>query len=194
MADLTAKDILAQAENPAYVRVSTFRVLLRQDLVAQHAALEAELAAAIARDATSNERDRAPEIAAQIEAVQDEMESAKVEFRFRNIGKKAWADMIAAHPPTKAQKELRVDHNPATFPIAAMAASLFEPEGFDEDGIRRLEAALTDAQFTALWRACIDANMGGVETLKSLAAGAILRVNERSESTVVPAASPDPSS
>jgi hypothetical protein len=194
MGQPTATEILAQAENPAFVRVTTARVLLRQDLIARHLALEADLAAAIARDATTNERDRAPEIAEQIESLQGEIEAAKVEFRFRNIGRKAWADLLAAHPPEKKHKDLRTDHNPETFPIAAMAVSMSAPEGFDEDGVRRLEAALTDAQFTALWRACIDANMGGVESPKSMAAGAILRVNGRSESTAVPAASPDPSS
>jgi hypothetical protein len=180
MAELTATQILAQAENPAYVRVATARVLLRQDLITRHAELEAELAEAIARDAVTNARDRAPTISRQLVELQDEIEAAKVGFKFRNIGRKAWADLLAAHPPTKAQKELRTDHNPETFPIAAMAAAIVEPEGFDEDGIRRLEAVLTDAQFTALWRACVDACMGGVESPKSLAAGQILRVNERS--------------
>jgi hypothetical protein len=192
MTQLTATDILLQAENPAYVRVSSVRVLLRQDLVAKHAALEAELSEAIARDASTNEKDRAPAVSRQLVELQGEIEAAKVEFTFRNVGKKAWADLLAQHPPTKAQKELRTDHNPETFPIAAMAVSLASPEGFDEDGFRRLEAALTDSQFTALWRACIDANMGGVESPKSQAAGLILRARERSESIAVLEESDDP--
>src|SRR5678816_1575193 len=96
-------EILAEAENPAYVRVATVKVLLRQDLVALHAQLEGELAAAIARDATTNEADRAPGISRRIVELQDEMEASKVEFRFRNIGRKAWADLRAAHPPLKEQ-------------------------------------------------------------------------------------------
>ncbi len=193
MTGLTATDILAQAENPAYTRVATARVLLRQDMVAKHRELEAELTAAVARDATTNERDQAPEIARQIEALEAEMETAKVEFRFRAVGKKAWADLLAKHPPLKEHKELRVDHNPETFPIAAIAASCVSPE-LSEDDVRRLEVAMTDAQFTVLWRGCIDANIGGVESPKSLAAGQILRVNERSGTTAVPAASPEASS
>lgn len=194
MSELTAKDILAQAENPAYTRVATARVLLRQDLVTRHRELDEELAAAIARDAKTNERDQAPDIARQIEALQDEMEAAKVEFKFKAIGKKAWADLLAQHPPLKEHKELRVDHNPETFPIAAIAASCIKPDGVDEDFVRRLEAVLTDPQFTVIWRACIDANIGGVESPKSLAAGQILRVSEQSGTIAVPAASPEVSS
>jgi hypothetical protein len=184
-------DILKQAEDPANVRMSFARILLRQDLVTRHNQLESELAAAIARDATSNERDQAPDIARQLTELQAEMEAAKVEFWFRNIGKKAWADLLAKHPPTKAQREqIRgVDFNPEEFPIEAMAASCWVPEGMDTDAIRRLEAVLTDSQFTALWKACVDACMGGTDTPKSLAAGQILRANGQYATTAVPAAS-----
>lgn len=184
MADLSLDEVLSQAENPSYVRVATARVLLRQDLVAKHAELSDELEAAIQRDATVNERDRAPDIAKQIEALDAEIAAAKVEFRFRSIGRRAWADLLAKHPPTKQQaKEQRVDHNPLTFPLAAIAASCVLPEGIDLDAVKRLEASLTDAQFTALWRACIDANMGGTEDPKSLTAGLIRQVSERSGRT-----------
>lgn len=190
MSDPSLDEVLAAAENPAYVRVATARILLRQDLIAKHAALEAELAAAIARDATVNERDRAPEVAKQIEVVEAEIDEAKVEFRFRNIGRRAWADLLAKHPPTKEQaKTHRVDHNPETFPLAAIAASCTAPEGIDLAAVKRLEAAITDAQFTALWRACVDANMGGVEDPKSVTAGSILQMSERSGRTAANAGS-----
>lgn len=188
MPDPSIDDILAQAENPAFNRTVSVKVLLRQDLVARHGELEAELAAAIVHDAATNEPDIRHGVAEQIAELQDEIEAAKVEFRFRNIGKKAWADLLAAHPPTKEHKELRVDHNPETFPIAAIAASCFVPL-MDETAVRRLEAVMTDSQFTMLWRGCVDANLGGVETPKSLAAGQILRMNGRSATTAVHAAS-----
>lgn len=198
MPERSLADILAEAEDPAYVRVATAKVLLRQDLVARHAELEAELAAAIVLDARTNEPDQAPAIAEQLEALQAEMEAAKVEFRFRNIGRKAWADLLAAHPPTKEQLQAAkdpgsrmkgIDHNPDTFPVAAIAASCSEPAGMDEDAVRRLEAVFTDSQFTVLWSACVDANLGGVEVPKSLAAGRILQVNGQSANTAVLAAS-----
>jgi hypothetical protein len=187
--DRPLADILAEAENPDYVRVATAKVLLRQDLVARHTELEVELAEAIARDSQSNDPDEAPPIAHQLAALEDEMEAARVEFRFRNIGKKAWADLLKDHPPTKEQlaADKRVDHNPAEFPIAAMAASCQSPK-MDDAAVRRLEAALTDSQFTALWRACLEANLGGADVPKSLAAGRILQVNGRYASSVSAAA------
>jgi hypothetical protein len=200
------EDILAEAENPAYVRTQTAKVLFRQDLVTRHAELDAELAAAIARDRTTNEPDQAPVIAHQIAELQDEMTAALREFTFKNIGKKAWADLLAQHPPTKEQLAVEAeeakeqgrkprffDHNLETFPIAAMAAASHSPK-MDEDAVRRLEAALTDSQFTLLWRACFDANLGGADVPKSLAAGQILRVNGQYANTAVLAASPAASS
>lgn len=178
-------DILAEAENPAYVRVATARVLLRQDLVTRHAELEAALAEVIAADQLSNDVKKAPAIAAELEALEGEMEVKRREFRFANIGKRAWADLLAAHPPTKEQlaADKRLDHDPATFPLAAMAASCRKPE-MDVDAVRRLEQELTDSQFNALWRACLDANLGGADVPKSLAAGRILQVNGRFGSSV----------
>jgi hypothetical protein len=190
------EDILAEAENPAYVRTQTAKVLFRQDLVTRHAELDAELAAAIARDRTTNEPDQAPVIAHQIAELQDEMTAALREFTFKNIGKKAWADLLAQHPPTKEQLAVEAeeakeqgrkprffDHN-----LASHSPKM------DEDAVRRLEAALTDSQFTLLWRACFDANLGGADVPKSLAAGQILRVNGQYANTAVLAASPAASS
>jgi len=191
MSDPSIDEILAQAENPAFLRVSTAKVLLRQDLVTRHAELEAELKAAIARDADHNDNPRAPVISRQITDLEAEMEAAKVEFKFRNIGKKAWADLLKDHPPTKEQIEAEadaakqvgrraraIDHNLETFPIAAIAAASVTPV-MDEAAVRRLEAALTDSQFTSLWEAAIDANIGGAHLPKSMAAGQILRANGR---------------
>lgn len=191
----TISDILAEAENPAYVRVVTARVLLRQDLARRHAELEAKLQAAVERDvatAAGSLADpvTATDVAAELRALEAEMDAARAEFRFRSIGRRAWADLIAKHPPTKKQaQELRVDHNPDTFPMAAMAASCVEPAGTDEDALRRLEAVMTDTQFTELWRACVDANVGGVDGPKSLLAGSIARASEQSASTAVNAGS-----
>lgn len=181
MADLPLEEILNQAENPSYRRVATARVLLRQDLTARHAELDAELQAALERDAITNEPDKAPAIAKQLRDLETEIEEAKVEFRFANIGHRAWADLLAKHPPKQEKGGRRSNDpfNPATFPAAAIAAACIAPEGVDEAAAKRLEVALDESQFAALFNAAVDANVGGTVDPKSAAAGMILQASER---------------
>ncbi len=188
-------DILAQAENPSFVRVSTARILLRQDMLARHAELDAALNKALEDDGRHNRPAESPRLKDEIQALEVGIEAAKVEFRFRSIGKRAWADLLAAHPPTKPQRtaDPRIDHNPRTFPVAAIAASCVDP-AMTVDDVKRLDVALPPTLFDVLWARCIDANVGGAESPKSMAAGVIARLSERSASTPAPAASPVPSS
>jgi hypothetical protein len=120
----------------------------------------------------------APDLARQVQELEAEIDAAKVEFRFVSVGHRQWADLMAAHPPTREQKKLnpRSDHNPETFPVAAIAASCQRPELSVEE-VQRLERALNDAQFNALWAKCLEANLGGLESPKSAAAGLIARLN-----------------
>jgi hypothetical protein len=194
-------DILAQAENPEFVRVSTARVLLRQDLHAEHQRLENELAAAVDRnrgDTTIGGEDTTA-IVDQLRAVEAEVEDAKVEFRFKAIGRRAWLDLLAKHPPTREQLRARstLDFNPDTFPTAAIAASCVEPE-MTVDQVERLERALNSAQFEVLWGACISCNMEGVADPKSalavLIAGSTPPVNGQSGTIAANTASPAVSS
>jgi hypothetical protein len=199
MTDSTAKptieQILTQAADPAYVRTTTARILLRQDLLAEHDRLEAELTAAVQADAAENRLPEAPAISQQILDLEAEIDAAKIEFRFRSIGHRAWADLMAAHPPTKEQLKVlgRIDHNPLTFPSAAIAASCIDPAMTDDD-VTQLERLLNDTQFNLLFVRCVEANTGGMDTPKSAAAGVIHRVNGRSANTPAPAASPAQSS
>ena len=188
-------EILAQAENPAFVRVATARILLRQDLVTRHAELDAALQRALVDDAGLNREPVAPDVAKELEDLEAEMVAAEIEFRFRAVGKRRWADLLAKHPPTAEQlkRDRRVDHNPATFPVAAIAAASIEP-ALSEDEVRRLEAALNATQFDKLWAAVIEANVGGATLPKSMAAGAIRRTNERFGGTAAHAASLEASS
>jgi hypothetical protein len=107
-----------------------------------------------------------------------------------------WANLMVKHPPTKEQRKEnpRLDHNPETFPLAAMAASCVEPSGATVESFQRLDASgVPSAVFDELWVTCLDANLGaGIP--KSAAAGVIRRLSGRSATTPAPAASPDPSS
>lgn len=189
-------DVLAVAESPDHVRKRSVRVLLRQDLVERHAELDARLMSTPNEDGIGGAGAAVRETADEITALEAEIDSAQVTFTFRAVGHMKWANLMAEHPPTKDQLKAnpRLDHNPETFPIAAMAATCVDPEGASVESFRRLEASsLPISVFDTLWSACLDANLGGGAP-KSVAAGAIRRLSGRSASTPAPAASPDPSS
>lgn len=176
----TIDDLLAEIQP----RTSVARVLLRQDLVEQHAALDAELNAAMIADKHENRTPVAPGLARQLAELEAEIEEAKRSFHFKALGTRAWKKLIGEHPPTKEQlKAIKgVDHNPETFPIAAIAASCTSPV-MTAGQVADLEERLNQTQFNQLWEACLDANVGGGRDPKSLTAGLILRTSAHSAST-----------
>lgn len=171
-------EILAVAEDDAYHRVATARIFaVPQALRDEHAELTAKLPTL-----TSDTIDMHPDwqdTAERLAELETRMDNAAIEFRFRSIGHRAWADLLRAHPPTKPQLEQdrTLDHNPETFPYAAMAASCIDPV-MTIDDVKRLDAsALIDVRaWNELWTACIRANVVAANP-KSLAAGLIRRQN-----------------
>lgn len=155
-------------------------VSLRWDLVERLNELEAALAEARRLDESSNtpvEDLRAPVLAEQIVAVQEELRATEITFVFESIGTRAWADLIAQHPPTAEHRKAGLDHNPNTFPQAAIAASCVAPTGMTPEKVSALFAR-TDATigvYNALWAACCAANMDGRRPGESAAASAVLQ-------------------
>ncbi|HRE02430.1 MAG TPA: hypothetical protein PLV68_14090, partial [Ilumatobacteraceae bacterium] len=97
------------------------------------------------------------------------------------------------HPPTKEQRQmLHLDHNPETFPAAAVAASAVDPV-LTVDQAFRLQALLDQHQWDQVWHACLDANRGGA-TPKSVVAGAMARAREQLGLPPTTTESPDLSS
>jgi len=180
--ETTIDDLLAEIQP----RTAVARVLLRQDLVEQHARLDAALNAAMLADQHENRDPVGPRLARELAEFEASIDAAKREFHFKAIGKRKWADLMAKHPPTKEQVKAhgRIDHNPATFPIAAIAASCTAPAMTTEQ-VAALEDGLNQTQFDQLWAACLDANVGGGSDPKSLTAGLILRTSGQSASTAV---------
>lgn len=183
MADI--ESILAVVDDPANRPSATARILVDHSLEQRRSELAARLNQVSDSGGLSPSK-QAVEVAKELRAVEAEIDAALVEFRFVAVGKRAWSDMLAKHPPTKQQRERdpRLDHNPDTFPIAAIAASCAEPEMTVEQ-VRRLDEALSLAQFSKLWDACLEANIGGDVGPKSVAAGLILRANELYATTAV---------
>lgn len=171
-------EILAVAEDPAYHRVATARIFaVPQSLRDEHAMLEALLPSLVS-DTIDEHPDRVA-TADRLLEIEAAMDAAAIEFRFRSIGHRAWADLLKAHPPTKDQlrDDRNLDHNPETFPHVAMAAACIDPV-MSVDDVKRLDASpLIDVRaWTELWSACIRANVVDVAP-KSLAAGLIRRQN-----------------
>lgn len=186
----TIDDLLAEIT----VREKTVKLLLRQDLLDEHARLDAELVATLNTDAEENRDPLGPELADRLLQFETEIEQAKRPFRFRAIGKKAWADLLAQHPPTRDQTMInaRIDHNPKTFPAAAIAASCVDPKMTVEQ-VGQLEEKLNLAQFEILWGGCLDANVGGgVDNPKSLVAGPIVRARFALERSAMGMDDPSP--
>ncbi|MGZ4465198.1 MAG: hypothetical protein ACXVW0_07565 [Nocardioides sp.] len=116
-------------------------------------------------DEQSNTPDRAPALGEQLRALQERISAAEVEFVFRSIGRLAWRNLVAEHPPTKEQREQTfADFNVDTFPVAAVAASCVAPEGVTVEGVEELAEILSEGQWNRLWATCHAANTAGGES------------------------------
>jgi hypothetical protein len=85
------------------------------------------------------------------------VEDVTVEVRFRAIGRVAYDELVAAHPPTEQQKKDSGEdtvYNPETFCPALVAASAIEPKMTYEEVVELFKdwngAELSDLFFTAL--------------------------------------------
>lgn len=173
MADVNLDDVLAQAR-PKTVKVG---ICLRGDLLAEHDALEAELAEAQRTDETENRHAQAPEIAARIRELEAEIDAAEYQFTLTAIGQKAWTDLITRNPASEEDREQGYAWDPVEFPKAALMAS----GGLTEEQIERLYEVMNFAQWNKLVAAVLDANVRDAVPF-SAAASAILRGSETKRS------------
>lgn len=186
-AETTIDDLLAECT----ARETSVRVLLRQDMVQQHAVLVAELERLAVLDGESGSLELlSPAAAAAVVAFEAEMDAALREFRFRSIGRRAWRDLLAQHPPSKEDRLDRLDYNPLTFPVAAVAASCVSPRMSLEQATK-LEALTDLTEFGKLSAAAFEVNIGGNSNPKAHLAGRIARVSAGFGTTAVDMGSPD---
>ncbi len=186
-------DILAMASDPAYHRVVTARVsFVPQELREEHARLDALLPSLVSDTIDAHPQRLAT--AQRIAEIEETLEESVVEFRFKAIGHRAWADLVRKYPPTKQQRTLdrNLDHDPDRFPYEAMAVSCVDPVMTPEQ-VKALESSeAVDVQsWTELWSACIRANVVDASP-KSLAASMVLGSDayvQRHTTTASPAAS-----
>jgi hypothetical protein len=163
------------------------RVTVRYDLIEEHQRLELKLAGSSADD------DR-HKLAEKIVALEGEIAAEEKVFTFRDIGGR-WLALIGEHPPTKDQLEgdAQLDHNPETFPPAAIAESSTDPK-LSVRQVERLREKLRLVEWQKIWAAVLEVNLGVAAAPKSLLAGAVLRMNGASVTTPAPEGSPAASS
>jgi hypothetical protein len=153
------------------------RIVNRYDLIDEHARLDIKLA-------TVPEGERR-QLAEKIVALEAEIDAAEKVFTFQDIGGQ-WLALIGEHPPTKDQLEVdkQLDHNPETFPVAAVSASSLAPK-LSVRQVERLREKLRMPDWQKLWAATLEANLGVVGAPKSMMAGVVLRQNGVSATTPV---------
>jgi hypothetical protein len=152
-------------------------ICLRGDLAAEFERLEAELAEA--REA--EERDdslaaggQARQIAEEIEDLRQTMREHTHTFRLRALPRRAFRDLIEAHPQREDNRDdAAFGVNVLTFPAPLIAASCVDPV-MTEQQVEQLLEVLNEGQMLELYGAALALNRGSVDVPKSAAASEIL--------------------
>lgn len=108
-------------------------------------------------------------LAAELVALEDEVEAASTEFVFQ-VGRGLWRKLIADHPPTDEQKAQGAEFDVEEFPFVAMAEFLVEPVMSVEQLKQLNDEAFDEVKFSRLWGACLKAAVGGSSRPSSEAA------------------------
>ncbi len=105
-------------------------------------------------------------VAERIADLRGQAADAEVPFTCQAVGPKRWNDLQSEHPPTDEQRKRadrdgqRLRFNPESFPIAATAESLSHPTLTVEQVAELHDDMLNDGQWSTLWGAVAEANVG----------------------------------
>ncbi len=177
-------DLIATAQP----RTQQVLICARGDLVAAHA--DAVRALALANDqddddALAGPGDRVVEAAARVKEVEAEQAAATVTFTIRSVSRRAWADLLAKYPPSKEQRRAGHDHDPAAFPVAAVAACTQDPAMTYEQAAN-LSDVLAAGEWNKLWVTALQLNITETPHPKLAAATELLQANGPSSTTSDP--------
>lgn len=165
-------------------RTITVPVCSRGDLVDEHDALQERLNA-MPSDSLVGTGSEGAAVAGRISELEAEIERCTLQVKVRSIGNRAWADLKARHYPSKEERQQGLDVHMVTFPVAAVAASVVEPE-LTATQVEQMSERLPTGEWMKLWTAVLGVNLGVLDTPKSVAASAVLRANEHSSTTSDP--------
>jgi hypothetical protein len=187
--DFTFDEFLAEY-TPGRKRV---KIISRGDLVEElekaKEALDDLRRAKVAGDVPITEADPSEELAERIVDLEAECRRYEREWAFEGIGRKAYRDLVAEHPPTDAQvakgkdRNLVPEWNEDTFLPALIAASCVKPKGVTVDGLTKLQQLIGWVQWGRLWQAALEANAGDVSVPSYAAAYALLGRSAKSSTT-----------
>lgn len=180
LADLRAQHKPVQA---------TVRVPMRADLIDEIAQLEERIGRERKADEWENRDPVAPQLAARIRELEDELAASEVVFTFRAIGRRDYAKLITDNPPTDEQKAeaesagFVLPFNPDTFYPALMHAMCVSPVSTLEDWLDVWDN-WSDGQVAQLRQACLNTQQGSVDVgPKSVIASAILDGSAKNSTT-----------
>jgi hypothetical protein len=165
----------------------TVRIPMRADLLDEISSLEARAEHEREIDKRENRDPVAPGLAEQIQGLEQELTDSEVTFKFQALGRRAYAKLVAEHPPTDEQKAAAVEagnrslYNNDTFPPALLAAACIEPADTTYDDMLDVWENWSEGQVAPLWSACLTANMAAADVgPKSQIASAILNGSAKS--------------
>lgn len=184
-------DILAE-DDALYRRVVSARLpRVPQALLDEHAELDKRLMSLADGWEGIDSPPEAADVAARLAEIEAEIDESAVVVKLAGVGHKRWADLLRDHPPTKEQKRdhPQLDHNPETFPPAAIAAAAIDPEmTVEQVGQLIAKPWFNERCWSELWSRCLEANVVA-DPPKSLAAGLIRRQSGGSATTALRGAS-----
>lgn len=131
---------------------------------------ELEEAEAALKEASRGMLEPPPDLENHVAELAKQVQAKTREFTFTGIGRRKWRELLSEHPPTEEQLEKmgRMDHNPETFPVAAMVATCTSP-GLTEKEAQWLADEMPEGVFDRLWAAVLSTNLLGGDEKKAVA-------------------------
>lgn len=167
----------------AAARTLEVRVCSRGDLVDRHIEAVTALNAVNDADGGSLAEGSATRAALQaVKDVEDEREAETVTVTLQSISDEKWANLLRQHAPSKAERRAGHDHDPKTFPPAAVAACALSPE-ITVTQATALRGALPSGEWNKLWVGAMSLNVIELPHPKLAAATELLRASEASSTT-----------
>lgn len=110
-------------------------------------------------------RDEVESIRRDVDNLKEQVEAETVHCKFRSIGRKAYEDLMEAHPPTpedfeehaKAGGKGEPAYSTKTFSVALIAASCVEPK-MTEAQVQELFDRWNFAEIAPMWVAALEVN------------------------------------